>query len=452
MDFATQFMQGFEEERKLKKSEEVRKTKAKALQSVLQSISTLMEPQEQSSTSFPDIPAPSPGGMPPVTLGSPPGAPPSVGGAPGGYGAPPAPAAPSFFAPPPAAPVTTTNTVTPDRQEVLRGALKALGGAEYAPETASSIHALMPDFFKPSQTKVVGGKLVDESGKVVAEGMDKPSYGVSEAGWLTTVHPDGTVQEHVGTKPMQTTVQDMRGKTAENVQSMRGKTAEAVAGTRKLQGDAANDAKIRAAEIVAQGGIDRVAAAGKYAKDLAKFKIDAKDKQDPKTVAAYYVKLLQGYNAGDSTEEDITMMEYIRPIVEKQGLLPMLMQGGGQMPAAAEAPWKKGEEPPAAAPIVKEKGWYDKLFGGKPAADADPVPEQIRKGTAPALPAKKGAGTPKVSGGGGFSIDGTKVLAPEGHTDADIKMVMGSMQKKMKEGHSKAKLLGILKDQGWSVQ
>jgi len=232
---------------------------------------------------------------------------------------------------------------------------------------------------------------------------------------------------------------------------MRGKTAEAVAGTRKLQGDAANDAKIRAAEIVAQGGIDRVRAAVKYAKDLAKFKIDAKDKQDPKTVAAYYVKLLQAYNAGDSTEEDITMMEYIRPIVEKQGLLPMLMQGGGQMPAPAEAPWKKGEEPPAAAPIVKEKGWYGKLFGGKPDADAVPVPEQIRK-EAPALPAKKGPGTPKVSGGGGFSIDGTKVLAPEGHTDADIKMVMGSMQKKMKEGHSKAKLLGILKDQGWSVQ
>ena len=121
------------------------------------------------------------------------------------------------------------------------------------------------------------------------------------------------------------------------------------------------------------------------------------------------------------------------------------------MPAPAEAPWKKGEEPPAAAPIVKEKGWYGKLFGGKPDADAVPVPEQIRK-EAPALPAKKGPGAPKVSGGGGFSIDGTKVLAPEGHTDADIKMVMGSMQKKMKEGHSKAKLLGILKDQGWSVQ
>jgi len=445
MDFATGFMQGFEEERKLKKSEEVRKNKAKALQDVLKSISTLMEPHTETSTSLPDIPAPSPGGMPPVTLGVPPGAPPSVGGAPGGYGAPPAPAAPSFFAPPPAAPVTTTNTVAPDRQEVLRGALAALGRSEYAPETSSAVHALMPDFFKPPQTKVVGGRLVDESGKVVAEGGGKPSFGVSEAGWLTTVSPDGTVEEHVGTYPMQTSVAGI------NAQS-REKTAGIAAEAGKLRGDAANAAKIRAAEIVAKGGIDRVAAAGKYARDLAKFKIDQKAAQDPKTVAAYYVKLLQAYNAGEADEEDITMMEYIRPIVEKQGLLPMLMQGGGQMPTPAEAPWKKGEEPPEAAPIVKEKGWYERLFGGKPDATADPVPEQIRKGPAPALPAKKGPGTPKVSGGGGFSIDGTKVLAPEGHTDADIKMVMGSMQKKMKEGHSKAKLLGILKDQGWSVQ
>jgi len=450
MDFATQFMQGFTEERKLKKSEEVRKTKAKALQDVLKSISTLMEPHEESSTSFPDIPAPSPGGMPPVTLGTPPGAPPSVGGAPGGgYGAPPAaaPAAgpPSFFAPPPAAPVTTTKTVAPDRQEILRGALKALGGAEYAPETAKDVHALMPDFFKPTQTKVVGGKLIDEDGKVIAEGHEKPSYGVSEAGWLTTVHPDGTVQEHVGTKPMQTSVAGINATSRE-------KAAGIAAEAGKLRGDAANAARIAAAKIVAQGGIDRVAAAAKYAKDLTRYKLDRKDEQDPKTVAAYYVKLLQAYQADDADESDIQMMEYLRPIVEKQGLLGALLQGGGEMPAKAEAPWEgKGPKPPAPAAVEPEKGWYQKLFGGKPDANTAPVPEPIKKG-APALPAKKGAEAPKVSGGGGFTIGGQKVLAPEGHSDADIKMAMTSMQKRMKEGHSKEKLLGILKKQGWTVQ
>jgi len=441
MDFATGFMKGFEEERQFKKSEETRKAKAKALQDVLKNISMLMEPQAQTSTSFPDIPAPAPGGMPPVTLGTPAPAAPSIGAPPLPGAAPPA-AAPSFFQPPPAVPVTTTNMVTPDRQEVLRGALKALGGSEYAPETAKDVHALMPDWFKPDQKKVVGGKLIDESGKVVAEGHEKPSFGVSENGWLTTVHTDGTIQEHPGIKPMQTTVQEMRGK-----------TAEAVAGIRKLQGDAANEARIKAAKIVAQGGVDRVAAAAKYAKDLTRYKLDRKDAQDPKTVAAYYVKLLQEYQAGDADEDDITMMEYIRPIVEKQGLLGMLMQGGGEMPAPASVPWKKGEAPDEKPAPEPKKGWYDKLFGGKPEADSDavPVPEPIRKG-APELPAKKGPGAPKVSGGGGFSIDGTKVLAPEGHTDTDIKMVMDSMQKKMKEGHSKAKLLGILKDKGWSVQ
>jgi|GEM_PF-4117307 len=430
MDFATGFLKGFEEERQFKRSEETRKAKAKALQDVLKSISTLMEPQAQTSTSFPDIPAPTPGpGVPPLSM--PQQAAPTIGAP--AIGVPPA--APSFFNPPPAAPVTTTNMVTPDRQEVLRGALKAMGGVDYTPEVATSVHALLPDWFKPSQNKVVGGKLIDEAGEVVAEGKDKPSFGVSPAGWLTTVYPDGTTQEHVGVKPMQTTVQGMRGESAEKV-----------AGIRKLQGDAANAARIKAAEIVAQGGISREAAKAKYRRDLLKYGMDLKAEADPKTIQHYYTRLLNSYSLGEADENDIAMMEYLRPIVEKQGILGMLLQGGEGGPAGATPPpWKPNVTPPPAT-VEKKPGFFERIFGSEkeapaPASPGAPAP------TAPAL--KKGS---KGESEHGFTYGKTKLVSPKGMTNADIKAAMDGFQKKLKEGYSEEQLIRHLKKKGWSVK
>jgi len=330
---------------------------------------------------------------------------------------------------------------TPDmRRQLLK--MMADTPGDYVPEAIDAVHKLFSgDPFKEEDKTFnhpPGSVVTDKKGKVlltVPDRAQKPSFGVSERGWLTTVHADGTVEEHVGVKPMQTSVEALKQSGA------------------ALRGDAANAARIRAAEIAAQGGIDRVKMTAKYAKDLTKYKLDQKNAQDPKTIGAYYVKLLQSYQAGEATEEDITMMEYVRPIVEKQGLLPMLMQGGGELAPRADPPWIDPAIPQEAPPPKKGvlSSAYGALFGGKPEAASpaagSPVPETIAKpprgpGKAPASPA----------GGPGFSIGGQKLTAPSGHSDADIKMTMDRMQAKLKEGYSKDQLVEHLRKKGWKVQ
>lgn len=330
---------------------------------------------------------------------------------------------------------------TPDMRRQL---LKMMAGAgDYVPEAVDTIHKMFSGEPFKEQDKTFnhppGSVVTDKKGKVlltVPDRQAKPSFGVSPAGWLTTVYADGTTQEHVGVKPMQTSVEALRQSGA------------------TLRGDAANAARIRAAEIVAQGGLDRVKMAAQYAKDLTRFKLDKKAAQDPKTIGAYYVKLLQSYQAGEATEDDITMMEYVRPIVEKQGLLPMLLQGGGEMPAAIPPPWKPGDATPAPAAPAKEPGLFSKLFGGKPEASPSagaPVPEAIAK--TPKGPGKApSAAAASPSAGPGFSIGGQKLTAPGGFSDADIQMTMTSMQKKLKEGYSKDQLVEHLRKKGWMVK
>ena len=397
----------------------------------------------------------------------PPGAPPAgvtPGAAPGGPAVTPGPGMLNLQPPAPAAspsagPVSPRIPVpeagSPEHAEATRVGKEALENAtpdmrrqllqmmanagDYVPEAVDTIHKMFSGEPFKEEDKTFnhppGSVVTDKKGKVlltVPERRQKPSFGVSEKGWLTTVHDDGTVEEHVGVKPMQTSVEALRQSGA------------------SLRGDAANAARIRAAEIAAQGGIDRVKMAAKYAKDLTKFKLDAKDAQDPKTVAAYYVKLLQSYQAGEATEEDITMMEYVRPIVEKQGLLPMLLQGGGEMAPRADPPWIDPAIPQEAPP--EKKGIWGTLFGGKPEASPAgpaPVPEPIARtpkgpGKAPRAPA--------AAGGPGFSISGQKLTAPGGFSDADIQMTMTSMQKKLKEGYSKDQLVEHLRKKGWMVQ
>jgi len=328
---------------------------------------------------------------------------------------------------------------TPDmRRQLLQ--MMANSSGDYVPEAVDTIHKLFSgDPFKEEDKTFnhpPGSVVTDKKGKVlltVPDRQQKPSFGVSPAGWLTTIYADGTTQEHVGVKPMQTSVEALKQEGA------------------TLRGDAANAARIRAAEIAAQGGIDRVKMAAKYAKDLTKFKLDAKDAQDPKTVAAYYVKLLQSYQAGEATEEDITMMEYVRPIVEKQGLLPMLLQGGGEMAPRADPPWIDPAIPQEAPP--EKKGIWGTLFGGKPEASSAgpaPVPEPIARKTKG--PGKSPSAGPAAAGGPGFSISGQKLTAPGGFSDADIQMTMTSMQKKLKEGYSKDQLVEHLRKKGWMVK
>jgi hypothetical protein len=322
---------------------------------------------------------------------------------------------------------------TPDmRRQLLK--MMAENSGDYVPEAVDTVHKLFSGEPFKEEDKTFnhppGSVVTDKKGKVlltVPDRAQKPSFGVSPAGWLTTVYADGTTQEHVGVKPMQTSVEALKQEGA------------------TLRGDAANETRIRAAEIVAQGGIDRVKMAAKYAKDLVKFKLDQKAAQDPKTIGAYYVKLLQSYQAGEATEEDITMMEYVRPIIEKQGLLPMLLQGGGELAPRAEPPWIDPAIPQEAPP--EKKGVWGTLFGGKP--EVTPVPEPIARtpkgpGKAPRAPA--------AAGGPGFSIAGQKLTAPGGFSDADIQMTMTSMQKKLKEGYSKDQLVEHLRKKGWMVQ
>jgi hypothetical protein len=328
---------------------------------------------------------------------------------------------------------------TPDMRRQLLQMMANSG--DYVPEAVDTIHKMFSGEPFKEEDKTFnhppGSVVTDKKGKVlltVPDRQQKPSFGVSPAGWLTTIYADGATQEHVGVKPMQTSVEALKQAGA------------------TLRGDAANEARIRAAEIAAQGGIDRVKMAGKYAKDLTRFKLDRKDAQDPKTVAAYYVKLLQSYQAGDATEEDITMMEYIRPIVEKQGLLPMLMQGGGELAPRTEPPWIDPpipqEEPP------EKKGVWDKLFGGKPEVNpaGSPVPEAIaRTPRGPGKAPSAGPAAAAPAAGPGFSISGQKLTAPGGFSDADIQMTMDSMQRKLKEGYSKDQLVEHLRKKGWKV-
>lgn len=328
------------------------------------------------------------------------------------------------------------DNATPDMRRQLLTMMSNAG--DYVPEAVDTIHKMFSGEPFKEQDKMFnhppGSVVTDKHGKVLLKVPDreqKPSFGVSERGWLTTVHADGTVEEHVGVKPMQTSVEALKQSGA------------------TLRGDAANTARIRAAEIAAQGGIDRVSMAAKYAKDLTRFKLDKKAAQDPKTIGAYYVKLLQSYQAGEATEDDITMMEYVRPIVEKQGLLPMLLQGGGEMPAATPPPWKPGDAAPAPAAAPEKKGLWNSLFGGKPEAGAPPVPTPIAK--TPKGPPRNPAKAPGADGPG-FSISGQKLTAPGGFSDADIQMTMTSMQKKLKEGYSKDQLVEHLRKKGWMVQ
>jgi len=123
---------------------------------------------------------------------------------------------------------------TPDMRRQL---LTMMAGAgDYVPEAVDTVHKLFSGEPFKEEDKTFnhppGSVVTDKKGKVIMTVPDraqKPSFGVSERGWLTTVYADGTTEEHVGVKPMQTSVEALKQSGA------------------SLRGDAANAARIRAA-------------------------------------------------------------------------------------------------------------------------------------------------------------------------------------------------------------
>lgn len=321
----------------------------------------------------------------------------------------------------------------------VAGILNAVAGSEYPAQSIAATDKLFGPIPVKEEGKDIydhapGSTVTDKHGKILFKVPDKPgkpSLGVSEKGWLTIVHEDGTQQELVGIKPMQTTV------AAINAES------------RKLSATEAAAARVEAARILAQGGVDREQMKAIAAKSLTKFKFDLAKQADPKTVAHYYVQLLEAYRSGEADQGDILMMEYLRPIVEKQGMLGMLLQGGeGGAAKPSGPPWKPAAPP--TPPVEEKKGSIFSFLG---LGDSTPAPAAPAAPTAatPAVPKAAVKGVPKAESGGGFTAGNVKLTAPSGTSNADVKTTMDSYNAKIKAGYSPKELHDHLRKKGWKV-
>jgi hypothetical protein len=370
------FFKGMEEASTERKKKEMNR----AMKGLIDSLSVLIEPPKKEEAPAEPAAAPgpeAPAWTPPELAGAPQVQPPMapVPVAQTMFGGPsiPVPQAPMIPpAPPPTAampaPAAGAPRVSP--QDSLRsGIFQAIGNAgDHIPEAVALVNKLFGnDFFEGDKKDLYGfapgTRVTDKAGNVlftVPDKPTKPSFGVSERGYLTTVNGDGSTEEHVGVRPMQTEVANIRNRGAL----------------------AAAEARERVAREMAEGRLDleRLRQAG--ARSLTKYKVDLAATADPKTVQHYYVQLLNDFSTGNADEDDIVMMEYLRPIVEKQGILGTLLQSqNGEMPGPARAPWQPPAPAAPAAPSEKS-GIIDRLFGGNKPAPAAPAP------AAPAAPGK----------------------------------------------------------------
>jgi hypothetical protein len=355
-DLTTYFFKGLDEA----KSDRVKKETSKAMKELMSSLSVLLDSPKPSPEAETPAPAPAPdapqGWTPPMAL-------PTAAAGQIVFGGPSAPV-PGVTAPAPMptaampAPPQGAGLAEPSAQDTLqKGIFQAIANTgDYVPEAVGLVNKLFGnDFFDPGKKELYahapGSVVTDRTGKVLFSVPNKPvrpSFGVSERGWLTTVEEDGKALEHVGVRPMQTEVQTLKNKGAV----------------------AAAEARERIARVMAEGRMDQERLRQAGARSLVKYKIDLASASDPKTIQHYYVQLLNAYSVGKADEDDIMMMEYLRPIVEKQGILGTLLQSQDrEMPAPAAPPWKEPAAPAPPAP-AKSPGIFDRIFNGGNASSA----------------------------------------------------------------------------------
>lgn len=331
-----------------------------------------------------------------------------------------APAPGKFF---PEVPQPTTRTVRPSRSEIFSGALQGAARSGYPTEAVNMVKSLFGDYLKPSGTTKLGQgeRLVEEdTGSMIAEGAPKtgkPSFGVSQNGWLTMVRDDGSTEEFVGIKPRDVTIQGMRGETARDVANIRA------------------DATVASAEIKAAA-----------AKVVAGLKEQGARVDSP---AKLFTHLVQKWQNGEATAEDKAVLDYLAPIIKKQGTLQFLLEqeGGGSAPP----PWSDAPAPAPKAQPEEEIGWLRQMLNTitgkgagpetpKPGAAGPPVPPGTER------PARGKRVLDLTAGGKNM-----KILVPEHLSDDDVARVGQDFLNALKEGKPLDKLMGRLEQYGFVV-
>lgn len=179
---------------------------------------------------------------------------------------------------------------------------------------------------------------------------------------------------------------------------------------------------------------------------IAAFERETKERID--SPAKLFTHLLKNDRLGLSTDEDRELLDYLAPIVEKEGTLTTIIK----QDAGTKGPQKPWQPPaPAAPPAPEKKGWLERTFGsrsestatepgdrGTPAQPSGgnaepPVPASLRKGPKvtgqPAKTAPAPGASPAPKAAAGAPGAGPRDFGPE------IKLQDGTVAKKEADGN-----------------
>lgn len=175
---------------------------------------------------------------------------------------------------------------------------------------------------------------------------------------------------------------------------------------------------------------------------IAAFERETKERID--SPAKLFTHLLKNDRAGLSTAEDRELLDYLAPIIEKEGTLTQIIKRDSGQSGPAK-PWQPPQPP--TPPPPKEEGFLDRLFGSPEGATAG---EPGNKGT-PARPSGGNAEPPvptsmrkepKVTGAPATTapVPGAKEAKPPGAKTGEqdfgpqIKLQDGTVAKKEADG------------------
>ena len=419
------FMKGVSDQAAKNKESE----KRKALSGIVKSLSTLLGPQAgapapETAPGAPISPQAGPELMPGVNL---PGATPMGPMSP--TGVPPSPQIPG--APPG---MGGGNMM----DQVRQGLFPALEGAgDYAPEAVQMIHQLFGgELFKDHKADLTvagpGSRVLGPSGEVVTDVPNrptKPSFGVSENGWLTMVDETGVPKELKGVRPPKMVIEQMKGETARDVANIRGQFQVM---SSKVRADAQKTvANIRTTQGAAIN-----------------------------SPAKLYTHLTNKYLAGEISEEEKSVLNHLEPVIIKMGGLQMLLEAeSGKV--SNPAPWNELPEEERPPPEVKEEySWWSRLMGMTPGGTGHEKPRSdlpAGTGEVPVHPAiRKGGGAGEPQGAPPkqqveLTIGGKKIRGspPDNWPPDYTQKYLMKMDEARKSGADPKVLIQRMKEHGW---